>query len=197
MGLIYKATSPSGKSYIGQTRNDIYTRWRDHGYDAHNPNQDRCKLLNCAIRKYGIDNFQLETVCECENEQLNNIEEYCIKEYNTIKPFGYNLKPGGNVNVHLLETKQKISLKLKGIPKPREVLEKRSVTKKKEVNLPMYLIELKKNGITIGYRVTVPKFPEKRYSNSSLSLEEKLRCATEHLESINSMIGVQRLNGDG
>ena len=58
--------------------------------------------IHKAIRKYGEENFsinQLEAI-ECEFredllEQLNILEKFYIKEYNTLKPNGYNLTQGG------------------------------------------------------------------------------------------------------
>lgn len=199
MGLIYIATSPSGKSYIGQTVYNVTSRWRDHIYDAMDPKKDHCKLLNRAIRKYGGENFALNVICECDDCELNDKETYYIRVHNTMKPTGYNLKYGGSIGRHLDETKVKISNKLKGIPKPVAVLEKRSITKKGNSNLPMYVIECRKKGITIGYRVTHPKYSEKRFTSSDLSLTEKLEKAISHLTQlkINSMAPVQRLNGDG
>lgn len=194
MGIIYKATSPSGKSYVGQTIYGLDNRWRDHVYDAFDPKKDHCKLLNRAIRKYGKDAFMLEILCEADSAKLNDLETHYIKLHNTVKPHGYNLTYGGGTNMHLEETKQKISNSLKGIPKPREVLEKRSKTKKQGSDLPMYLIERRKNGIVIGYRVTYPNHPERCFIDKRLSLEDKLTLAKTYL---NSMATVQRLNGSG
>lgn len=199
MGIIYKATSPSQKSYVGQTRYDLSSRWRDHVYDANDPKKDHCKLLNRAIRKYGKDNFVLEVLCECDDEELNEKEGHYIKLFNTIKPHGYNLTYGGLANIHLEETKQKISEKLKGIPKPFETLEKRSKTKKqlKNSDLPMYLIETKKQGEVAGYRVTYPGFPERRFADRSVPMEVKLDMAMKYLESIKTKVAVQRSNVGG
>lgn len=185
MGIIYIVTSPSGKSYVGQTRYDIKSRWRDHIYDATDPKKDHCKLLNRAIRKYGGDNFEFKILCECDDCELNYKEEEYIKMYNTLKPNGYNLKEGGSTSKHLEETKQKISEKLKGIPKPIEVLEKRSNTKKKGSGLPMYIIESRRKGGVNGYRVTHPKFPEKCFTSPMVSLADNLKLAMEHLEKCN------------
>ena len=54
MWSIYKYTSPSGKSYIGQTSRDPEKRARrGEGY------KDSPKFYN-AIKKYGFDSFQFE-----------------------------------------------------------------------------------------------------------------------------------------
>lgn len=196
MGIIYKATSPSGKIYVGQTRYGLQERWRDHVYDANDPNKDHCKLLNRAIRKYGGDMFQLEVLIECSNEELNHYEEVYIRELNSIKPHGYNLMHGG-ANTHLEETKQKISASLKGRPKSLESLLKRSQTKKNGSSLPMYLIEHRKSGQVKGYRVTYPGHPERKFADTRIPLEDNYNRAFNYLQSLNPMVNVQRPDGDG
>lgn len=54
MGLIYMRTSPSGKSYIGQTVQLEQTRWNQHCRDAYNNSSPLYEtILSKAIRKYG------------------------------------------------------------------------------------------------------------------------------------------------
>ena len=54
---IYKLTSPSGKCYIGQSKN-IYQRFRDH---KRANKHKHCKLY-VAIKKYGYENFKKEII---------------------------------------------------------------------------------------------------------------------------------------
>lgn len=90
-GYIYKVTNKvTGKSYIGQTRNSIEFRWRQH-YKA----KDN-KYFHRAIQKYGVDNFEVTTLECCDFEQLNEREIYYISKYNTFQN-GYNLTKGGTV----------------------------------------------------------------------------------------------------
>lgn len=112
-GFIYKATSPSGKSYIGQTISKIEHRWREHIYDAETEYKNRCKVLNNAIRKYGPYEFQLTCLEECARELLDEKEAYYIKLYDTMQPNGYNIKQGGSSHRHTEETKRKIKETLK------------------------------------------------------------------------------------
>ena len=54
------------------------------------------KLLHQAIKKYGIENFRKEIICEAETlDELNKLEIHWIKELNTITPRGYNIAHGG------------------------------------------------------------------------------------------------------
>lgn len=88
-GFIYKITNKvNGMSYIGQTRYTVEFRWRQHQHK-----KDNCYFHN-AIRKYGVNNFIVETLEECEVSQLNNREIYYIAKYNTFNK-GYNLTIGG------------------------------------------------------------------------------------------------------
>lgn len=94
MGVIYKLTSPSGKSYIGQTRNPFDIRWKQHIRDA---NYNSILPIHVAIRKYGPENFVNQILEEVPNEELNNKEQYYIQKYNTYNN-GYNCTLGGEGN---------------------------------------------------------------------------------------------------
>lgn len=105
MFTIYLLTSPSGKHYVGQTRQSVEARWRNgRGYKS-------CTLLNKAIQKYGWENFTHEILVICESAELaDELEKRYIKEYDCIAPNGYNLDIGGNTNKIMSdETKRKIS----------------------------------------------------------------------------------------
>lgn len=54
------------------------------------------KLLHQAIKKYGIENFKKEIICEIDNlKELNELEIFWINEENSITPNGYNISLGG------------------------------------------------------------------------------------------------------
>ena len=93
-GIIYKATSKiSGKFYIGQTIKSLNTRINDHINDALSKRDNM--YFHKAIRKYGKENFEWETIAKCDSlEELNRIEVEMIKGYDTFKN-GYNLTKGG------------------------------------------------------------------------------------------------------
>lgn len=99
----------TGKLYIGQTiKPDPKTRWVCHRSDY------KCKpnilpKLHRAFDKYGIENFKFEVICDkCKNiEELNELEEFIIRELNTTEN-GYNIKFGGSNHTMSEETKRKI-----------------------------------------------------------------------------------------
>lgn len=94
---IYKITNLSNnKIYIGQSIN-IYQRYKAHQQYALNPKSREYNTpIHNAIRKYGIQNFQLEILEQCTTEQLDEKEIYWINYYNsTDRAIGYNLTNGG------------------------------------------------------------------------------------------------------
>lgn len=95
-GIIYKITNKvNNKSYIGQTRYTIEFRWRQHQHKKDNT------YFHNAIHKYGIENFSIEVLEECDIKDLNSREIYYIAKYDTFKN-GYNLTIGGDGNKRLL-----------------------------------------------------------------------------------------------
>ena len=114
-GIIYKWTSPSGKSYIGQTINQ-HRRYKDF----FNMNQSYAGYkIDVARKKYGPEKFIYEVLFV---KQSYNVKELCklldkkeidfIKLYNTVDN-GYNLTYGGqkgyNKSTIQEETRRKLS----------------------------------------------------------------------------------------
>jgi group I intron endonuclease len=128
--LIYKLTGPSGKSYIGQTK-DYDRRCREHQISTN------CRLLSRAIKKHRWDNFQHEILMEgLSLDEANHWEPALILEYNTLSPNGYNLMTGGMNSSHSDETRAKISDIRTGIPKSDETRAKMSEAKKAKLGVP-------------------------------------------------------------
>lgn len=123
---IYKITSPSGKIYIGQSRN---INQRKYHYSS-KLGAGQPKIHN-SILKYGWVNHNFEIICECDELDLNNLELYYIKYHNCFNTeHGLNLNEGGNSVKMLNETKIKISNALKGIKRSEETKHKISISKK-------------------------------------------------------------------
>jgi group I intron endonuclease len=105
MGYIYILTSPSGKSYIGQTTRSIEKRFEEHEIGK----STNCRGIYNAIRKYGWDNFEKDWY-ECPDSDLNKHEELMEEVLGTLAPEGYNLrKGGGNRGKPCEESKQRMS----------------------------------------------------------------------------------------
>lgn len=91
--LIYMATSPSGKAYIGQTSRTLSKRWGAHCNSAAS---SPYMAISKAIAKHGKNNFSLIVLCENipDKDDANKLEVYFINHYNTYRD-GYNNTPGG------------------------------------------------------------------------------------------------------
>lgn len=90
--FVYKHTSPSGKVYIGVTRQVPEKRWQNGlGYRKQ-------KRFYRAIQKYGWENIAHEVVADnLSGEEADELEKQLIHEYKSSdKRFGYNIELGGN-----------------------------------------------------------------------------------------------------
>lgn len=95
MPYIYKIENKiNGKIYIGKTLKTIEERWREHCKDFQ---RERCEKrpLYSAMNKYGIENFIIEEVEQCEESILSEREKYWIEYYGSFK-YGYNATIGGD-----------------------------------------------------------------------------------------------------
>lgn len=118
VGLIYKITSPSGKSYIGKTVQSLSNRMKVHKTKS----GTGCTALKNAINKYGWDELTREIIEDnIPEDQLNDREKYWIKACNTIAPHGYNLTEGGDggslsdiSKLRITEAKQKSAIAKNG-----------------------------------------------------------------------------------
>lgn len=89
IGYIYKTTNlKNGKIYIGQ---HLATKFEPEKYIGSG------HLLLPAIKYYGKQNFRCELLASCDTiEDLNNLEKYYIKKYNSQdRSIGYNIADGG------------------------------------------------------------------------------------------------------
>lgn len=96
MGFIYKITNKiNGKVYIGQTITPIKNRMYKHYSQARNGKN--ITGIDAAIKKYGKENFEVEQILECPNEDLDLQEKFYISKYNSFEN-GYNLTIGGQLS---------------------------------------------------------------------------------------------------
>jgi hypothetical protein len=110
----------TNKSYVGQTKTKVinHGKLRDHGYlkrfkdhiseALNNVKRKQCHKLNNAIRKYGVNEFEVELITQCSLEQGDEYEIKYIEHYNTYYK-GYNLTTGGNGAKMNDNIKQKLS----------------------------------------------------------------------------------------
>ena len=98
---IYKITNKiDNKCYIGQSVN-LKSRIKSHKSMLKHNNEDN-PLLRKATKKYGYENFEIEILKYCKEEELDFYEQYYINYYKSHKKEnGYNIELGGNQNKHL------------------------------------------------------------------------------------------------
>lgn len=139
---IYKITSPTGRIYIGQSK-DIKNRF--NGYKQHlGKTQPK---LHASLKKHGCDVHKFEIIHECGENELNNLEKQYIKIYDSFESkHGLNLTTGGEGHTFSAEsrkkmshnaeirtyseiTRQKLSKSLTGIERSVETIEKMRISK--------------------------------------------------------------------
>lgn len=197
-GEIYLITNKTNdKKYVGQALQYVsnitpkkwgtINRWRSHLREAslkineNSPSwqKDRCVALNHAIRKYGADNFNIEILCVCAVEEMDEKEIEFIIKYNTQSPNGYNLTTGGRGGKDSESTREKKRLMRVGKKHSEETKKKISAgqmgnrrtlnTRKRpeDKDLPKYICRTRRNGIVTGY--TVNRFPIGIYKKKFIS----------------------------
>lgn len=116
-GIYYFKNKVNNKYYIGQAV-DLNKRLRAHFSHMKTGRYEHIALYK-AIRKYGIDSFDLDILEYVDNTKedfkliLDEREKYYIEKYNSYGPTGYNQTLGGDAGVLGLkmtdEQKAKIS----------------------------------------------------------------------------------------
>lgn len=111
--IIYAATSPSGKTYIGQTVQGLRRRWAQHSADSRRGVKSH--FMN-ALRKHGPENFRTRVVWVCDSKEMLD-----LMETHFIEVCGdYNQREGGSHGRMSAESRAKISASKMGKPSPNK-----------------------------------------------------------------------------
>ena len=95
MPYIYKITNiVNNKCYIGKTVFSIEKRFKEHCRDCFKSTKEK-RPLYAAMQKYGVENFQIEEIEQCDDKVLNEREKYWIEYFGSFKN-GYNATLGGD-----------------------------------------------------------------------------------------------------
>ena len=96
IGYIYCITNLiHEKKYAGNTTYSITKRFQEHCKDSKKERCERRPLYN-AMNKYGIENFVVEELIECPNDELDSYEKMYIEKLQTYGHNGYNATKGGD-----------------------------------------------------------------------------------------------------
>lgn len=106
--LIYCYTSPSGKSYVGQTW-QLSKRYGQNGEGTY-------ARFAKAVKHYGWKKFELTVLQDdiATQDELDEAEQFWIAYLMTQHPNGYNMSEGGHGGRACDETRSKISQAQKG-----------------------------------------------------------------------------------
>lgn len=197
MGIIYLLTCiKSGKSYVGQTIQTFNQRWSDHKTSARNLNKkDGCRALNNALRLYNNwDSDWLTQVLfdeECTKEDLDEMEIYFVKEYDTLAPNGYNLRTGG-------QSRGKVSEETRELMSSAAKKRNSDIYRKNtQLNGLKYLNEWCNDG-KFGYVIHRHPAAPKRYfyftSRNQSKMQWNLDRAKTRLEELNAQAGLSAVD---
>ena len=133
-GIIYKATGPTGKVYIGQTTQTLKARKSAHKFMSLKGNKRT--PFQFALLEAGFSNFTWEQIDQAENQaELDAKEKQWIARYDSMNPAnGYNGTDGGISYSPSQETRKKISKSLTGKHPSEEARKKMSKTRQGEKN---------------------------------------------------------------
>ena len=99
MAYIYCITNLiNGKQYVGKTTYSITKRFKEHCRDCKKEEEKTRPLYN-AMNKYGIENFVVKELIECEIDELSSYEIMFIEKLNTYGHDGYNATRGGDGSI--------------------------------------------------------------------------------------------------
>lgn len=97
---IYKISNNiNNKIYIGKTLENIQKRWKEHLNDYKKDKYEK-RPLYLAMKKYGVEHFEIELIEECSEDILSERETYWIQYFGSFK-YGYNATIGGDGKPYL------------------------------------------------------------------------------------------------
>ena len=142
IGIIYCYTNKINKKrYIGQTMNPRQRKSAHKSSAFNEKSPEYNSPLHRAFRKYGYENFSYDVLEKDINtfEELNTLERWYIRSFNTKIPNGYNILDGGTNCSHPFpeELKEQKSLDY-GIFTKEQIIELRQAYANKESPSKIY-----------------------------------------------------------
>lgn len=178
------------KKYVSQNNNGWGTqgRWKSHIREALSGKKDHCLLLNQAIRKHGVDGFEVTKLCDCLLTEMDDLERQYIQEYNSLAPNGYNVTTGGTSQKRSVKHSDEKRERGKHSDKTKENISQGQLGNRRETkarkheedkDLPKYINAVRIKGVVVGYSVC--GFPigieKKQYITRSFSCASNPKSA--------------------
>jgi group I intron endonuclease len=177
-GIIYIVINKITKMvYIGQTIKSLSDRKVSHFSEAKRSGF----YFHQALNKYGPENFTWEVLEYCDSkEELDEMEFHYIKQYNSLRPSGYNLTLGGDGTIGLKiseETRAKLSRIRKGRKMTEEARQKLIMNHRdfSGCNNPMYGVSSPMKGK--NHSIETKSKISLKLKGRSLSLEHRLKLS--------------------
>lgn len=176
LGEIYVARcKTTSMAYVGKAKKYMgehmikwghKCRWTRHILESQKEGKKEYNLeISIAIRKYGKDDFELEHICDCRLEDMDNLEQFFVKDLDTLHPKGYNMTEGGTDGKHCEASIEKRRVKRTPMSDEtrQEMARKRQEPKAeqtdvpkepKERTLPEHIYPIMEEGVLTGYYVS-------------------------------------------
>lgn len=103
---VYKIiNSINDKVYVGRTKSSLAIRWKGHLQCLARGDK---RQLYCAMRKYGVENFHIVLLKQCDSfQKMVQQEAYFCNFYNSYYN-GYNMTTAGEINPMECEQSKKV-----------------------------------------------------------------------------------------
>lgn len=166
-GSIYQIQNNlNGKRYVGQTIFCVETRWKSHISTPSN------SAIHQAITKYGKDNFTFTELCCAKTEKdLNELEEYFIKLFNSYGNTGYNMTLGGDASSGKFTDEVRLKMSLAKLGKkrgPRKLKDNANQSGRLEFKSSCHAQRLEGEAATADYNPSKsPRQPSKYITSKS------------------------------
>ena len=163
-------------------------RWKQHIRDIRKAKKNdfgygTCVELAKALDKHGYQNFEHEILFECDDCDLDMLEQKMIYHYKTLYPHGYNLTTGGKNCKYSNETKNKMSNIIK--EKVSENISSYRIYDEQLKGLPKCVSYVPSQKGKYGYRIfRHPKCNIKLFTSDTKSLLELKKDVLDFLSNI-------------
>jgi group I intron endonuclease len=191
---IYKLTNLTNhKCYIGQAVSHILNhkryrpygsggRFRCHISEAFSTKKNQSHYLNNAIRKYGVDEFELEVLECCELADSDERETHYIISNNTTFPNGYNLKLGGKQFAHTQESKRRVSQGIHNYYIQQKFERFKDVSKIGD-DIEKYIKPLKRDNLQYGWYVYIDR-KKADFGGVHISIDDSKQMAIDFINKL-------------